>query len=92
MSIDAARATLRMIAKAQPLEEEKDIMFPDYMNSDELCCKMLVSLKDWPDVDSDFLKDVVAAFENKDARRGMQLARERVHFYIPKECGWKYMD
>ena len=89
-SAQAARATLTIIAAAQPLQD--DLMFPEYKHADELCRSMLASLKAWPDHDRDFLKDVVVAFQNEDTKLGMQLVMERVHFYIPGECNWGYLD
>lgn len=84
---DSARVTLAIITRARPIR--RDEMFPDYHDAQKVCSEMLASLFTWPDVQ--FAASVIEAFSCGDVRRGMQLARERVYFYIPNECNWSYL-
>tara|TARA_B110001452_G_scaffold201496_1_gene171574 strand:+ start:471 stop:740 length:270 start_codon:yes stop_codon:yes gene_type:complete len=84
---DTARDTLTLLMAARPVQN--DVMFPDYHDSKHLCDIMMASLSKWED--RDFVDTAILAFQHGDARRGMQLARERVYFYVPNECSWGYL-
>lgn len=82
------RHTLAIILAAQPIENDE--MFPDYNDASNLCSAMTASLSKWND--AAFVENAVHMFAGQDARKGMQLAREKVYFYLPDECNWKYFD
>lgn len=86
--IDAARETLAIIQAARPIYNDE--MFPDYHDASKLCLEMVASLAKWSD--TAFVAKTVEAFRLGDARKGMQLARENVFFYIPFDCDWQYLD
>lgn len=83
-----ARETLLLMRDAKACADDE--MFPNYRESETLCTNMIASLRRWPD--QDFVVNPIKFFERNDARQGMQIAKERVHFYIPDECWWAYMD
>lgn len=85
---DAVHDTLTIIMAARPKED--DVMFPDYHDSKRLCDDMAASLLAWDD--RQFVDAALVAFRRGDSREGMQIARERVHFYLPSECNWAYLD
>lgn len=85
---DTARDTLAILMAARPVQNDE--MFPDYHDAAVLCDVMVASLSRWEDLD--FVDTAIRAFQRGDARLGMQLARERVHFYVPSECNWGYLD
>jgi hypothetical protein len=84
--LDAVRDTLTLIVAARPVQH--DVMFPDYHDSKRLCGVMAASLSKWDD--HNVVETAIRAFQCGDARVGMQLAHERVHFYVPNECKWAY--
>ncbi len=88
MSTHNAHETLAIILAAKPVCEDE--MFPDYHDAEELCRAMATSLAKW--TDTLFVDSAMQAFLRGDARKGMQFAREKVYFYLPDECDWKYMD
>lgn len=80
-----------MMRAAVPLDGEH--MFPFYADHAALCDAMQRSLSEWKD--ADFVADAIKHFASRTAegcRQGMQVAREKVHFYLPAECGWGYED
>ncbi len=85
---DAVHDTLTIIMAARPKED--DVMFPDYHDSKRLCDDMAASLLAWDD--RQFVDAALVAFRRGDVREGMMIARERVHFYLPSECNWAYLD
>ena len=85
---DTMRDTLSVLTAARPVQN--DVMFPDYHDSKHLCEAMVASLSKWDD--RDFVDTAIRAFQSGDARLGMRIARERVHFYVPNQCNWGYLD
>ena len=92
----AARHTLSIIQTAKPVDNTD--MFPDYHNAPELCCALISSLSAWPttplsqNVNGDFVRDPIRALKQADSRKGMQLVKERVYYFVPSECDWSYFD
>lgn len=85
---DTARDTLIILMAARPVQN--DVMFPDYHDATSLSDVMVTSLSKWED--RDFVNSAILAFQCGDVRLGMQIARERVHHYVPNECNWGYLD
>ena len=92
----AARHTLSIIQTAKPVDNTD--MFPDYHNAPELCSALISSLSAWPttplsqNVNGDFVRDPIRALKQADSRKGMQLVKERVYYFVPSECDWSYFD
>ena len=85
------RRTLSIIQAAVPID--KGDMFPYYHAAATLCIHMEQSLSAWED--KEFVADAIAAFNKHDAegcRKGMQLAMEKVYYYLPTECTWNYIE
>ena len=91
MNKDAARHTLSIIQAAIPIDIV--CMFPNYHDAARLCERMEQSLSAWED--KEFVANAIAAFRSRSAegcRKGMQLASEKVYYYLPTECGLSYLD
>ena len=86
--MEFVRETLTIITNARPIC--CDDMFPDYHNKQELASAMNASLAKWND--TAFVANAMQAFSKGDVRLGMQLAREKVHHFLPSECNWGYLE
>tara|TARA_B100000768_G_C10980554_1_gene249640 strand:- start:155 stop:484 length:330 start_codon:yes stop_codon:yes gene_type:complete len=91
VNVTVVRHTLSIIQAAVPID--KGDMFPYYHDAATLCNHMEQSLSAWED--KEFVADAIAAFNNHDAegcRKGMELAMEKVYYYLPTECKWDYIE